>query len=190
MGLLDWLFGGKPKREFGSAPIDWPASSPDRSVARVPRDDFAIRLRESSFDPDGDESDLMWYGLLFEKANGHPLYYNDPEITDLGMIVFNVAGTSYRKAALQKPCFDLYSFVRLAPEGGNKFDANAVAVHDESGRVHVGYVPRDLAKLMRRAIAERPTYAAMVIGNATKDGRRVSLKVLFGPEAGLRARGF
>jgi hypothetical protein len=83
-------------------------------------------------------------------------------------------------------CFDPPSFLRLVLEDDNQFDSKAVAIYDESGRTMVGYVPREVAPVIRQAMIEWPAYSAMVIAQAKKAKDRVSVAVLFGPVNELR----
>jgi|GEM_PF-3557174 len=169
MGLLNWILGHRKRREL---PVD-------------PRD-LKIRLVPKAFDPDGDETDLMWYGLVFEKSGGQRLPYDAPELQERGVMVFNVAGVKHRPKALQMACFDPPSFLRLVLEDDNQFDSNAVGIYDAEGQTMVGYVPREMAPVIREAMAEHPDYSAMAIAHAKKGKKRVSLTVLFGPVNELR----
>jgi hypothetical protein len=157
MGLLNWILGRRKRHEL---PID--------------RQDLKIQLVPKAFDPDGDETDLMWYGLVFEKSGGQRLPYDAPELQERGVMVFNVTGVKHRSKALQMPCFDPPSFLRLVLENDNQFDSNAVAIYDESGQTMVGYVPREMASVIREAMVEHPSYGAMAIAHAKKGERRVS----------------
>lgn len=145
-----------------------------------------LRLIPSKFDPDGDVTDLMWYGFVFEDQDGNRVNYYDQRLRYIGCGVFKVAGVTHRKAALQKPCFAPCSVVLLVPED-NPYDKNAVGVWDENKVLQVGYVPREETRLVRSALAKGDTMA-ISISEATKRRRRVSLSVLYGPLDGLLSR--
>src|SRR5436190_117549 len=114
VGLLNWILGRRPHRELPVAP-----------------EDLKIRLVPKAFDPDGEESNLMWYGLTAKNNFSVPIQFSGE--------VQRRRHTP--KKALQMPCFNPPCHMKLVLEDDNQFDANAVAVYDQSGKTNVGYVP-------------------------------------------------
>jgi hypothetical protein len=69
MGLLDWLFLKRTPptpaiRIEATLEIDPPRRTPKRR-SRKAKASREFSLVEADFDPDGDASDLMWYGFTF-----------------------------------------------------------------------------------------------------------------------------
>ena len=95
--------------------------------------------------------------------------------------IFNVAGTSYRLAALQSRAFEPGSMLMLKLEDNNPYDNTAVSIWDENGHTMVGYVPRELNVTIRAILEVSPESKAMVLAQMRKGGQRVALQVLFGP---------
>jgi len=95
-----------------------------------------------------------------------------------GLYAFDVAGTSYRKQALQDSAFSPGRRLAIIPEPDNPEDPEALAVWDLNHRLHIGYMPKDCShKIMRRIIdGEGFTYMSMW---ENREGKvRVSLRVL------------
>ena len=67
--------------------------------------------------------------------------HEDPRIR-----VVPVAGTSYRREALQDEAFTPGRRLALVPEPENEHDPNAIAVWDAERRVQAGYLPADVAR--------------------------------------------
>ena len=141
-----------------------------------------IRLTEREFDPDGNQSDLMWYGFVICDDRGLAIPFDEiSERVHYSVHIFKVAGTSHRLEALHIPAFEPGKMVMLKLEDNNQYDRNAVSIWDENGQTMVGYVPRDLNVTIRAILQVSPESKAMVLAQMRKDGRRVSLQVLFGP---------
>ena len=58
-----------------------------------------------------------------------------------GIVIFKVAGVTFRPSELQLACFNPGNEVALMKEPTNPVDPNAIAVWDAAQRHHVGYVP-------------------------------------------------
>jgi HIRAN domain len=178
MGQFDWLFGPrltsvpKPirkKRVYREAP------------GRDSRGKFkTFKLVEGNFDPDGDETDFEWYGFHIHDENKHVLSYAEAENLGLGIKIFRVAGVDFRADELQREEFAPGEVLKLIPETDDKYDRNAVGVWDRSGRFMVGYVPKEVNPWIRAAMTV-PQHAAISLAEHRKDGKRVSLTVMFGP---------
>ena len=135
-------------------------------------------LIEADFDPDGDKTDLMWFGFHIRDEKGLAVPYD--RAREFGLNIFNVAGVTYRPDMLQRDCFKPGTTVKLLAEPDNKHDPNAVSVWDQYGSWMVGYVPREQNRRVRAAI-EKADQQALVLAEQRKDGKRVSLTVMVGP---------
>lgn len=109
---------------------------------------------------------------------GVGLSYADAE--ECGVHILKVAGVSYRQDVLQRPEFAPGTHLRLRAEKNNAHDANAVSVWDRNGRAMVGYVSKGINVKIRTALT-LPDCNALALAEHRKDGRRVSLTVMFGP---------
>lgn len=180
--FLEWLFRKRPVRGqvHGTSPVTGHAPEITYRVTIKEQDLSKLKLIPRTFDPDGDETDLMWYGYGIVDQDGNFVTYKDRRLRELGTFIFNVAGTSYRREALQNACFEPLRTVKLIPEDNNPHDLNAVAVWDETGKIMVGYVPREDAQAVRTTIAESPECSGLVIAHSIKGGKRVGLTVMFG----------
>lgn len=182
MSLLSWLFARPthPESEPGiriRARIvkdepDTPYSDPRKEVT-------SIKLNPGVFDP-VDPGGLIWGGFHLHDQDGHRLSHRDDRLKEMGLFIFNVAGSAHRLDALQDSCFTPPKPVRLVAENNNQYDSNAVAIYSEDSRVQAGYVPREFAPDIRAAMAENPNSSAMIIAECYKRKRRVSLTVMFG----------
>ena len=95
-----------------------------------------------------------------------------------GMQSFRVAGVSNYQGALQDRSFAPGKVLSLVPEPQNPYDANAVAIYDESRTRHIGYVPKSEAKYVSRCLAAGRKLQSISMWETVKGGRRVSLRVL------------
>jgi hypothetical protein len=186
MGLLDWLFLKRTPptpqptpaiRIEATLEIDPPRRTPKRRFRKA-KASRAFSLVEADFDPDGEASDLMWYGFHIRDEKGLGITYE--EAIDFNLHIFNVAGVSFRPDALQRLEFNPGAAVSLRPEDDNQYDKNAVAVWDIQGNYQVGYVPRDQNRRIR-SILKDPSLSAIALAEKRRDGKRVSLTVMLGP---------
>jgi HIRAN domain len=69
------------------------------------------------------------------------------------VLILRVAGTTHRRAALQRPECAPGRKLRLLAEPTNRHDPNAVGVWDAALRTRIGYVPRAHAADVRRRLA-------------------------------------
>jgi restriction system protein len=123
-------------------------------------------------------------GLFLREADHHT---PDPRC-----FFCRVAGTSYRRDALQREDLKPGASVLLRPESDNQHDANAIAVWDPSGTVQLGYLPADLSPVLRarvpagRGLGE--VFGGVVITEFRRDsevGARIGLRILVGPVGDL-----
>jgi hypothetical protein len=90
--------------------------------------------------------------------------------------VVAVAGVSYRADALQDEAFAPGRRLSLVPEPDNEHDPHAIGIWDAERRLHVGYVPADVAKELDAAALQ-----AVSLREFFEDGRRAGLRVLLAP---------
>ena len=182
--FFDFFFGRQRTlrdRKVTKLPVRNPEPAPIEKT-RQPSKTKTLRLTEREFDPDGNQSDLMWYGFVIWDDRGLAIPFD--EISDrvhYSVRIFKVTGTSHRLEALQTPAFEPGKMLMLKLEDENQYDRNAVSIWDENGQTMVGYVPRELNVTIRAILQVSPSSKAMVLAQMRKDGKRVSLQVLFGP---------
>jgi hypothetical protein len=114
---------------------------------------------------------------------------SEHEASDPRCIYSNVAGVSHRPEALQQKCFSPGEKISLRPEPTNAYDANAVAVWDDSGTVQLGYVPAALSGRVAEAFRNGKPLDGTVISEfrvGSKRGKRVGVHVLLAPLGELR----
>jgi hypothetical protein len=109
---------------------------------------------------------------LRDAATNELVREDDPRVR-----VIAVAGVSHRAEALQDAGFEPGRPLALLPEPENEHDPHAIGVWDEERRVQAGYVPRELASVLR---AEE--WQAVSLREFRDAGRRVGLRVLLAPE--------
>ena len=95
-----------------------------------------------------------------------------------GLYAFDVAGTSYRRKALQEPGFSPGKRLAVVPEPNNPVDPEALAVWDSACNLHVGYVPRDCAPTIKRRIIDGERFKYVSMWENRKGRLRVGLRVL------------
>lgn len=114
---------------------------------------------------------------LRDAATGDAMRWDDPRVR-----VVKLAGASYRADALQDDAFAPGKRLALVREPENEHDPHAVAVWDAERRVQAGYVPADVAPLLRGG------EQALSLWEFREGGRRVGLRVLVVPaEAWVQA---
>lgn len=182
--FFDFLFGRTRTAPITTDEPLYPGRSERAPVKKPHRTNKirTIRLTEREFDPDGDQSDLMWYGFVIWDDRGLAIPFDEiSERVHYSVRIFKVAGTSHRLEALQTPSFEPGKMLMLKLEDNNQYDRNAVSVWNENGQTMVGHVPRDLNATIRAILQLSPESKAMVLAQMRKDGQRVSLQILFGP---------
>lgn len=104
-----------------------------------------------------------------------------------GLYAFDVAGTSYRRKALQDPAFSPGKRLAIVPEPTNRADPHALAVWDNAHKHHIGYVPKDCTTAMRRRMREERGYTYLSMWENRKGKVRVGLRVLaIRPDVSIR----
>jgi hypothetical protein len=184
MGLFRWLFGQTPLSEHPQPQQVSKSPSPTRRTDRTIKSP-KLALVIANFDPDGDQTDFEWNGFHMYDEDGRGVTYSDAEA--MGLEIFRVAGVSYRKEPLQRSEFAPGRTLRLIAETDNQYDRNAVSVWDASGKMMVGYVPKERNRRIRAKL-NLAGNQAMAIGEHRKDGGRVSLTVMFGPMSEVKVK--
>jgi hypothetical protein len=180
VGILRWLFG---ENAISSQTPAYHAPEPTpRKRPRPPHrtQSRSFKLVEAEFDPDGNKTDLMWYGFHIHDENGAGINYD--ECSTFGLEVFRVAGVTHRPGNLQRDEFKPGEKLLLIAESTNPYDPNAVSVWDRSKTWQIGYVPK-AQNVSIRARMRSDDFAALALAEHRKDGKRVSLTVLCGPFA-------
>jgi hypothetical protein len=95
---------------------------------------------------------------------------------DVRIRVIQVAGVSYRLAALQDEGFEPGRRLALVAEPDNVHDPNAIGVWDADERAQAGYVPADVAREL-----DPGDWQAVSLREFHEDGRRAGLRVLLAP---------
>lgn len=108
--------------------------------------------------------------FLRDAGTGEPIRWSDPRLR-----VVKVAGASYRPEALQDDAFAPGRRLSLVPEPENPHDSHAVGVWDEKRQLQAGYVPADVAPVLRG------DEQAVSLWEFREDDRRVGLRVLIAP---------
>jgi hypothetical protein len=108
---------------------------------------------------------------LRDASTGDAVSWSDPRVR-----VVKVAGTSYRGEALQDDAFAPGRRLALVGEPENEHDPNAVAVFDAERRLHVGYVPAEIAPELRG-----DEQAVALWEFRGEDGERIGLRMLIAP---------
>jgi hypothetical protein len=65
----------------------------------------------------------------------------------------------------------------LVPEPTNEFDPEAIRVESVGG-AHVGYVPADATRRIRKVMKDQPVHAAFWAQHLTRRGQVVALEVM------------
>jgi hypothetical protein len=108
--------------------------------------------------------------LLRDAASGERVSWEDDRVR-----VVPLAGASFRTEALQDDAFSPGQALELVPEPDNAHDPNAVAVWNTEQTLHVGYVPAEIAPLLRG------DEQALVLWEFREEGARVGLRILVAP---------
>ena len=95
-----------------------------------------------------------------------------------GLYAFDVAGTSYRKQALQDSAFSPGRRLAIIPEPNNPEDSEALAVWDLTHRLHIGYMPKDCSPKIKRRIIDGEGFTYMSMWENREGKVRLSLRVL------------
>ncbi len=109
--------------------------------------------------------DSVWHGRTFRRSQ-------------YGLKAFSVAGLQHRLVTAQSPAFAPGSTLQLIPDPNNEYDPNAVAVYDASGRLHVGFVPRDETMSIHKRLGRGEQFHCLSMWENIVDEKRVALRVL------------
>lgn len=95
-----------------------------------------------------------------------------------GLLTFEVAGASRHEEQLQSDAFAPGSSLALSLEPENPYDSNAVKVSSADLSLQVGYVPRELAPKVGRALRRKEVARCIALWEEIERNRRVGLRVL------------
>jgi len=95
-----------------------------------------------------------------------------------GLYAFDVAGTSYRKEALQDSAFSVGKRLAILPDPTNPVDPQALAVWDSAHKLHIGFVPKDCSSAMKKRMIKEEGYTYLSIWENREGKTRVGLRVL------------
>ena len=136
-----------------------------------------------------DDGSTLWCGghTPVDDA-GFYLSIGEHRTSDARCLYCNVAGTSYRRDALQDASFNAGSPVILGPEPANPHDPNAVSVWDSSGTLQAGYVPATLSARVAGEFRNGNPQGGLIISEFRRGsdaGLRVGLHMLVAPLGSL-----
>jgi hypothetical protein len=95
-----------------------------------------------------------------------------------GLYAFDVAGTAYRKEALQDSAFSPGKRLVILPDPTNPVDPEALAVWDSTHKLHIGYVPKDCSPRMKKRMIGEEGFTYISMWEEKKGKVRVGLRVL------------
>lgn len=95
-----------------------------------------------------------------------------------GLESVNVVGEKYYGAAVADPSFGIGRSLVLQRQPQNQFDSNAIAVWNADNTLQVGYIPREEAKRLARAIDKGQSLNAYSIWETRDRGHRTDLRLL------------
>lgn len=113
------------------------------------------------------------------------LSWTSPALTEAGIEVVKVAGTSYRLDDLQDSGFAPGSPLLLRPEPDNPHDRNAIGVWSQTGSAQAGYVPKEQAAALTRRLRDEALETLALWEWRGADQRRVGLRILIAPNGTL-----
>ena len=104
-----------------------------------------------------------------------------------GLYAFDVAGTSYRKEALQSSAFNPGKRLTILPDPANPVDPKALAVWDSSRKFHIGFVPKECSFKLKKRMTEEEGFTYISMWESRKGKVRVGLRVLvIGPNVKIK----
>jgi len=179
MGLLSRLRGSA-----SSLPSYPPPSEETPSTSEI-----TVRVVEDTHLFAADDGSTLWCGGYAPvDEDGFFLTIAEHRTSDPRCLYCNVAGTSYRQAALQDARFKPGAQLILRPEPTNAHDPNAISVWDSSETVHVGYVPAALSPQIAAQFRSGNPLGGLIISEYrrdSEDGPRVGLHMLLAPLGAL-----
>jgi len=163
-----------------SLPVPPPEQDTDREVL------LTFKAREYEADAD-DGTTIYGRGWVVHDENDLGLHEDDALLDAGGIVIFKVAGVTFRPSQLQLPCFNPGTEAALVKEPTNPVDSDAIAIWDVARRHHVGYVPANRTWRVRVGIdGNRDSRAYIWWDWHKRNGRRwerCGLKVVQVPHA-------
>ncbi len=119
-------------------------------------------------------------GYYLEGQDEPSPWSDELECESPDVLILRVAGTTHRRAALQRPECAPGRELRLLAEPTNLQDPNAVGVWDAALRTRIGYVPRAHAEEVGRRLAAGAVGRAMCVWEwrDLRSGERFGLHML------------
>jgi hypothetical protein len=146
--------------------------------------ELALRFVDREFGTYADDgTEIYGRGWVIHDATTDSAFEEaDPLLDDASILVFNVRGVTFHKAALQQSCFNPGHEVLIVPEPDNPVDEDALAVWDASRRHHLGYVPKERTWRFRLSLDGNRDSRAYVWWDWHKtNGERCGVKVVMLP---------
>jgi hypothetical protein len=142
-----------------------------------------LRFIEREFETAADDGTALYgRGWVIHDEDDLAVAEADPLLASEQILIFNVAGVTFRPKALQERCFNPGNEVRLIPEPTNPVDKNAIAVWDHARRHHLGYVPKGRTSEIRRGLGASPNARTYVWWDWHKnDCMRCGVKIVVLP---------
>lgn len=173
-------------RRTGAAP-----SAPGVAQVHVPPSTNAgpagnLRFIEREFEAEADDgTPICGRGWVIHDLDDVAIAEDDPLLDRLGIVIFKVAGVTFRPAALQASCFNPGCEVKLIKEPQNPVDKKAIAVWDAKRHHHLGYVPKDQTWRLHLLLDGTSSPHGYVWWDWHKsDGARCGVKIVMLPAAG------
>lgn len=94
-----------------------------------------------------------------------------------GLQAMNVAGVNNYPKTLQHKSFAPGNQITLKPEPDNPHDPDAIAVYDQSGKHHIGYLYREDCPRIHEKMKEG--FGCISMWETVKQRKRVGLRILF-----------
>lgn len=173
MGLLDriksYVSNGSPSTVALPANSSPAPSPPQQDAAR----DVSLTFKPREYDADGDDGTTIYgRGWVVHDDDDLGLREDDPVLDASGVVIFKVAGVTFRPTELQLACFNPGNEVALVKEPTNPVDPDAIAVWDVARRHHVGYVPAKLTWRVRIGMDGNADSRAYIWWDWHKQNRR------------------
>jgi hypothetical protein len=137
---------------------------------------------------DGGQVWLSGYNLI-EPGGGRFLARDDPALAERGLVVAAVAGAGrHHASAVANEDVGPGRPLELRRDQDNAHDPNAIAVHPSGGGEQLGWVPRELAAELARALDAGEPLTAVVLREQRRSPRdpRHGLTMLLARASELR----
>jgi len=128
-----------------------------------PAQDVRLTFKAREYEADADDGTTIYgRGWVVHDEDGIGVREDEALLDACGIVIFKVAGVTFRPSEFQLPCFNPGNEVALVKEPTNPVDSDAIAVWDAARRHHVGYVPADRTWRVRIGIDGNPDSRAYI----------------------------